>query len=93
MALYSCRFNVLYAGNLIGLLRPCSDVNPSVSSEFCVKKKIEREIANLFQYYYMYSRDIRGPWASCFKLRPVVNRFLEYMRNLQVQCNNYRHAY
>lgn len=87
MTFYICRFNVLGGGggDSIGILRPCPDINPSVSAEFLLKKNT--------CYYYMYSRDRLGPSASCFKLRPVVDRFLEHLRNLKVQCNNYRHAY
>lgn len=41
MTFYICRFNVLGGGgDSIGILRPCPDINPSVSAEFSIKKKI-----------------------------------------------------
>lgn len=45
MTFYICRFNVLDGGgggvgDSIGILRPCPDINPSVSAEFSIKKKI-----------------------------------------------------
>lgn len=42
MTFYICRFNVLDGGGVgdsIGILRPCPDINPSVSAEFSIKKK------------------------------------------------------
>lgn len=43
MTFYICRFNVLGGGggggDSIGILRPCPDINPSVSAEFSIKKK------------------------------------------------------